>query len=388
MSQSEPPAHKVGVIGTGARGRGLIKWLRMGHPAEAAKLSRTLRGAPSPIEYRSEVVAVADTDAGSRENARSVVASDCPIHDDPRRVLDDPHVEVVCIATTSIVHADWAVAAMEAGKAVICEKPMTTTLADADRICEAQRRTGRFFGLSMQNRYSFWAETMTKLMRNRELGDVTMLWCHEFRCPFWPKIGNWITDMERSGGPFLEKNSHHWDIFNWWTQAPAKTVHALTATTGFNSSGDIWDCGWTNVEYANGVIANHGLSLMTRFGHLLTMGAIGTEGWAEAERTHDGGTVEYHDNQSPQTRTYRAEMPASLQIGHAGAETPMFNHLFDCIEKGIEPNTSCWWGRESIILGLAAQRSADERRAVEVDEIRAESLFPEATPEYRERPFG
>lgn len=388
MGQSEEgKTHKVGIIGVGGRGRLLAQCIRLCEPAGMQALSRQYRGLPSPVNWRAEIVAVADPTEDCRQKAAAVLPEGCPIYADPVQVVARPDVEVVVVATASIAHAQWVVAALDAGKDAICEKPMTTTLEDADRIAAAVESGGRVFGLSMQNRYSFWATTVSRLLRDGDMGTLKMMWCHEFRCPFWPRpqTANWISKMLPSGGPFLEKNSHHWDIFNMWAQAPAVRVFAQTQDTGSHRElGDIWDCSWANVEYANGVMASHGLSLMTRFGHSLTMGTIGTGGWAEAVRTPDGGTVTYRDNVGPQERVFRAGLPTSASVGHAGAEIPMFNHLFDCIERRVQPATDCWWGRESILMGLAAQRSADERRAVEVDEIREESAFPGRGPSYAE----
>lgn len=384
--QTQDTIH-VGMIGMGGRGRLLARCIRLCEPEQKQQLHRQLRGLPAPIHWNARIASAAEQVAEFRQEAAEVLPAGCPLHDDPARVVEDPGIDVVFVATASIAHADWCVAALEAGKDVICEKPMTTTLADADRIVEAVRKTGRVFGLSMQNRYSFWASTMSDLVRSGEVGELVMMWCHEFRCPFWerPATGNWISDMRASGGPFLEKNSHHWDIFNGWAQAPAVRVFARTGNTGSHADrGDIWDCGVATVEYASGVMASHNLSLMTRFGHNLQMGMIGTAGWAEAERTADGGTVTFHDNLSPNERVLHANLRGIGAIGHAGAEIPMLNHLFDCVRRREEPQTGALWGRESVLVGLAAQRSADEDRAVELRELREESRFPDLMPDYLE----
>ena len=376
----------VGFIGTGARGRTLMQCITVNQSEDRiTPLDRAMRGLRVPGSGRARIVAAADPNPQSRKKAEELLAVD--VREDPRRVLDDADVEVVVVATTSAAHAEWSVAAMEAGKDVICEKPMATTLEDCDRITEAVGRTKRFFALSMQNRYSYWARTVTDLIRGGQLGEPRMMWCHEFRMPFWPKVDEWISQMNASGGPFLEKNSHHWDIFNWWAQSPARSVYARTSTVGVHP-GDIWDTGAAMVEYESGVIANHVLSLATRFGHNLEMGVLGVDGWAAAERTPDGGTVTFRDNHSPQERIYRADLPEPLRIGHAGAELLMQDDIFDCLETGAEPETNCAWGRESIMMGLAAQRSADEGRCVEMAEIRAASRFPGLLPSYHPAPWS
>jgi len=365
MAQHDQPLHRLGIIGTGSRGRNLIECLK--HSG------------------RGQVVCAADPSEVSRSRAKDMLAAGCPLHTDPRYVLDDPNVDIAYIGTPNHTHADLVISALDAGKDVFSEKPMATSVEDCDRMISAIERTGRFFALTMQNRYSFATRMITDMLRDGTLGKLVMMWCHEFRKPFSRmKVDDWIVYREKSGGPFVEKNSHHWDILNFWGQSSAKTVHALTTTTGIHKPGDIWDCGWVNVEYENGIIANLGLSMITPHGHDLTMTAIGTEGWVEGIRTPDGGTVKFHENSRPEEKVFRANLPPEqAQLGHAGAEFMMLEHLFDSIEAGVEPQTNCWWGRESIIIGVAAERSAAEGRVVQVDEIRAESRFPKAMPVFQ-----
>ena len=68
-------------------------------------------------------------------------------------VLGDPDIELVFIASETNKHADLAVAACDAGKNVILQKPMALSLADCDRIIEAVDRNGVFFSLAFQMRY-------------------------------------------------------------------------------------------------------------------------------------------------------------------------------------------------------------------------------------------
>jgi predicted dehydrogenase len=328
------------------------------------------------------VVAAADTSDQSRERVRPLLPRECALHADARKVIEDSDVELVYVSTPDHTHADLAIAAMAAGKGVLCEKPMATTLEDCDRIIAAVEKTRCFFAVTMQLRYCYWGRVLADLRRRGELGDLTMMWCHEFRGPFRrDKVDDWIVYHNRSGGPFVEKNSHHWDLFNWWADTPAVRVHAETRNTGIHKPGDVWDCGWATVEYAGGAIANLGLSMISPFGHNLKMGLIGTGGWAEAEHTSDGGTVRFCENGSPAERTYRANLSAGeRELGHGGSELPMIEALLDAAEQGLEPPTHCLWGRESILVGIAAELSAAEGRIVEVDELRTASAYPQASP--------
>ncbi len=93
----------------------------------------------------ASIVAVADIDDKAREDFRARYQIPRG-YDDYHKLLDDPQVEVVDICLPNFLHAEVAIAAMQAGKNVVCEKPFATTLQDGQRIVEAQIKTGcRYF---------------------------------------------------------------------------------------------------------------------------------------------------------------------------------------------------------------------------------------------------
>ncbi len=93
----------------------------------------------------AKIVAIADIDP----EARNVFASthNVPkVYDDYRKLLEDPEIDLVDICLPNFLHAEVAIAAMTAGKDVICEKPFATTLEDGERIVSVQKETGqRYF---------------------------------------------------------------------------------------------------------------------------------------------------------------------------------------------------------------------------------------------------
>ena len=86
----------------------------------------------------SELVAMVDVDRGARDRA-SACAPAVPCLSDPDRILTDRSIEAVVIATASPSHAALAIAALDAGKHVLVEKPLALSMVDARRISEAQR---------------------------------------------------------------------------------------------------------------------------------------------------------------------------------------------------------------------------------------------------------
>ena len=91
------------------------------------------------------------------------------------RVLQDPKIRLVFITASNNSHKELAVAALEAGKAVMCEKPMATTLADAASMVDAAERTKGFLQVGFELRYSHLYTTVKEWIKQGFLGRVENL---------------------------------------------------------------------------------------------------------------------------------------------------------------------------------------------------------------------
>jgi len=89
-----------------------------------------------------------------------------------REIIARDDVDAVYIGTVHTTHADLAIAALDAGKAVLCEKPVTPTAAETARVLEAAARSGRPFVEAHKQRFGPFADLLRELLANRELGDV------------------------------------------------------------------------------------------------------------------------------------------------------------------------------------------------------------------------
>src|SRR5690606_33286781 len=121
----------TGIIGVGGRG------------------TNVMRGV---LQY-GKVAAVCDTHAGRLQKGAEVAARDTPAtFDDYRRVLDRKDIEAVVIATPPFLHAEMAVAALQAGKHVYCEKPVAITPESVQRVVKAARASDKVFITGQQLR--------------------------------------------------------------------------------------------------------------------------------------------------------------------------------------------------------------------------------------------
>ncbi len=132
-----PPSETVGaaLVGCGGRGGGTFRDLKGRH------------------HLATRALAVCDVDQRRLDRALKWAGPSCEGYKDFRRLLERKDVEVVAVATPPHWHALVSIAAMEAGKDVVCEKPMTRFIAEGRAVVEAQRRYGRVFQVGTYGRF-------------------------------------------------------------------------------------------------------------------------------------------------------------------------------------------------------------------------------------------
>ena len=87
-------------------------------------------------------------------------------------LLEDPDVDVVYLSTPHPLHAEWAIATLQAGKHLLCEKPLTLNLTDARRIVQAAGHSNRFLMEGYMSRFHPQTERLVELIRARTIGEV------------------------------------------------------------------------------------------------------------------------------------------------------------------------------------------------------------------------
>jgi myo-inositol 2-dehydrogenase/D-chiro-inositol 1-dehydrogenase len=138
------------------------------------------------------------------------------IHLDWRALLADRSLDAVDIVVPNHLHAEIAVASLEAGKNVLLEKPMAATIADCDRIVEAVRRTGRVLSVGHEFRVSTQWGLIRKLIRDGEIGEPLYANFSLFRFPYRQGAGGWRYEAGRVGSWILEEPVHFFDMLMWW----------------------------------------------------------------------------------------------------------------------------------------------------------------------------
>jgi predicted dehydrogenase len=231
---------------------------------------------------------VAIADAVPDVLARAVAEYGGEPWDDGLALITSGTVDLVSICTPPAFHADLAIAALEAGVAVLCEKPLATSVAGAERVVAAAERTGTMIAVGFCHRFQPQVETLRDLIRHGDLGVV-----REFRNRFAGHLSNaeqrWFSRAEIAGGGVLVDTSvHSVDLFRFLIGDPVQ-VQAVTSTVAspLGPALEVEDTGIIILKTADGALGVIESSWRTPVGEW-TLSVHGTA----ASATLDYGTGE------------------------------------------------------------------------------------------------
>jgi predicted dehydrogenase len=169
-------------------------------------------------------------------------------------VFADPAIDAVYIATNNASHAKLALAALKAGKHVICEKPMATSYEEAVAMCEAAKKNGKLLTIGYQNRQTKEQIYAHRRVENGELGEIYFARAHALRRRAIPNWGVFLKEDEHGGGPLIDIGTHALDL-TLWTMDNYKpkycvgtTYHALNKQTEQGNDWGNWDTEKFTVE--------------------------------------------------------------------------------------------------------------------------------------------
>jgi predicted dehydrogenase len=125
-------------------------------------------------------------------------------------------VDAVYVATPPFLHFPQAMAALEAGKHVIVEKPLALTVAQADKLIAVARQRGRLLVTNLMQRYNQLFDVVRRLVETRVLGEVLHGSFENYASDENLPADHWFWDRDKSGGIFVEHGVHFFDLFAGW----------------------------------------------------------------------------------------------------------------------------------------------------------------------------
>jgi predicted dehydrogenase len=124
-------------------------------------------------------------------------------------------IDVLHVCTPNSSHAEIAIAALEAGIHVLTEKPMAKTAADARRMVEAAKRTGKLLSVGYQSRFRADSRYLKALIEEGKLGEIYMAKGHAIRRRAVPTWGVFLDAEKQGGGPLIDIGTHALDLTLW-----------------------------------------------------------------------------------------------------------------------------------------------------------------------------
>lgn len=278
---------RMGFIGIGNRGSQLMQ-LFMGHPdVEVAALCDVYE--PYLLRDHSKVSPrYVQTMGGQIPKMGETFAKPPKLYSDYRKLLDDKDVDAVCIATPDHWHALQTIAAIEAGKDVYVEKPLTITLFEGRKMVEAQARSRQVVAVGLNRRGSSVYQKLAKEIPAGKIGKVTVARAFRINNMFPGGIGKLTAEIPPAGlnwdmwlGPRAIR-PYQYNIapymFRWWKDYSSQMgnwgVHFMdvirwmmgeTAPVAISAHGgklavdddrDIPDTMQVTFEFASGAIAS------------------------------------------------------------------------------------------------------------------------------------
>lgn len=135
---------------------------------------------------------------------------------DYKEIIQRKDIDVIHVLTPNISHSFITVEALEAGKHVMCEKPMAISYEEAKKMLDASKRTGKKLTIGYQNRFRSDSLAAYDACHNGELGDIYFAKAHAVRRKGVPTWGVFPDKEKQGGGPLIDIGTHALDLTLWF----------------------------------------------------------------------------------------------------------------------------------------------------------------------------
>ena len=210
---------RIGLIGVGGRG-GLAAFAHK--PGEGSRL-----------------VAGADPSDAALTKFKEKYGEDLFVTHDYRELLKRDDIQAVFITAPDFLHEEMAIAALEAGKAVYLEKPMTITIEGCDRVLETAYRTGSKLYLGHNTRHCPVINKMKEIIDSGLIGEVQAAWCRHFiNYGGDAYFKDWHSEQKNTTGLLLQKGAHDIDVIHYLCGGYTRKLNAMGRLSVYNRCQD------------------------------------------------------------------------------------------------------------------------------------------------------
>lgn len=293
-------------------------------------------------------------------------------------ILNDPEIDAVSVMTPNIAHMQPTIDALNAGKHVICEKPLAMNGDEARKMCAAARENGKLLQVGLQQRFTGAGQFMRQFIDGGGLGDIYYARAHALRRRGVPGWGVFTNKELQGGGPLIDIGVHILDFTLSMMDYP-KPVSASGMTWNmlgtnpdlYNAWGDfdrtkftVEDMAVGFIRFDNGAIVVLESSFMSNLdGNPFCTQLLGTKAGAKIDFDEDAKAVEIYTEYDKQLFNMTPANLPKVESAHV-EEVKAF---VSAIKNGDDSPVP---GEEGLILNAifdALYKSAETRNEEQID---------------------
>jgi predicted dehydrogenase len=313
-------------------------------------------------DERSEVRALVSRNRANAQRYRDQYNLRCAIETDADPMLAMEDIDIVVVCTPHDMHTRYVVAAAEAGKHVIIEKPVALTIEDMQEQLHAVRTNGVKTLVSFVLHWNPLLMTIDRLIDEGAFGNIFMVEVDYMHRIWMTPQQKWLGSREHSGTAILTGGCHAVDALRWFARSEAEEVCAYQVKTEnpIEYPGTIS----VNVKFRDGKIGRTVTTFDARMPYRFNIGVYGTEG---SLRNDELFAPKLFPGQNNFTKI-PCILPDSADVAHHPF-TGEASHFLDCIIGDKRPFPDLEDAAKTHALCFAADRSAESGRPVEISEL-------------------
>ena len=310
-----------------------------------------------------------------------------PIIGHIRYLLESIRPDAVIVASPNFTHFDVAKPLIEAGTALLLEKPMCTAVEDARALNRLAAAHDTLVWVGLEYRFMPPVTRFIERVHAGETGPVRMLSIREHRFPFLEKVGDWNRFNRNSGGTLVEKCCHFFDLMRHILRDEPVRIYASGGQDvnhleeRYNGAvPDILDNALVTVDFAGGARASLDLCMFADGSEQQEdIYALGADGKLEVALPRASviwsPRTKFGEERRPVAEAVATPSDALAAGDHWGATYFQLTHFHRCLTQGAPPIITALDGLRSVEMGDAAQRSIASGQAITLD-FHSQDLTP------------
>jgi predicted dehydrogenase len=313
-------------------------------------------------DERSEVRALVSRNRANAERYRDQYGLKCNIETDANVMLQQDNLDIAVVCTPHNLHTKYVVAAVEAGKNVIIEKPVAITMEDVTKQQDAVKKNNVKTLVSFVLHWNPLLMTIDRLIEQGVFGDIFMVEV-DYLHRIWMTIEEkWYASREKSGTAILKGGCHAVDALRWFARSEAEQVCAYQVKT--NNPLEYPGTISVNVKFKDGKIGRSTTSFDAQMPYRFNIGVYGTEGSIRNDELFAPKLFPGQDD----FMKIPCILPDSGDVAHHPFQGEV-SHFLDCIIDDKRPFPDLDDAAKTQAICFAADLSAESGRPVNISEL-------------------